>query len=366
MQVNLLPVHDAALLHSRLDGLPACLSAKDFRSLTVAVLSSGGPASLIHPSSDELRERVRRDEEQEARAAATLVPTRSADVISEAERNIERSSRTFHRQVARDGAAEQFQQQRQAFRQALTDAKDKGSRVASTDSPAKHARSDTKLPAAADSELREATARKATRPTGDNSAGTARGVSATRSAAGQAVDAAPARVLRAAGAGTPVRAGSAARPNALAPGATGGRAVASSRSAARATVLTQAQPGRAAAGGALKAAGNAPGAVAAARGPAKPGALAATKTGGARPAGNAAWDANIERILAASFISQNRTRASAHRRDFGFPPTSLSHPAIRACGLHPPVSWWRRFRSSNRRAAGAKNGQAHRGGRPLS
>ena len=68
---------------------------------------------------------MRRDGERRELVAATLMPIRSADVINESERRVEFSSRTFRRNVARDGAAEQFQEGRRAFRQALNAAREK-------------------------------------------------------------------------------------------------------------------------------------------------------------------------------------------------------------------------------------------------
>jgi len=95
------------------------------RELNQTLLSITGEkhASGRQQHASELRERVRRDDRLRAQALAALVPTRPADVINAAERNVESTSRTFHRQVARELRVERLATDRQAFRAALGEAK---------------------------------------------------------------------------------------------------------------------------------------------------------------------------------------------------------------------------------------------------
>ena len=106
-----------------------------------ASLGNGRVAGLLCAVSDEIDapwmsdasrgsgQRSRRDEDSDTSVAAAPVPMRSADVINEAERNVEFSSRAFRRQVAQEGATEQFQSDRQAFRDALSAAREGQSRT---------------------------------------------------------------------------------------------------------------------------------------------------------------------------------------------------------------------------------------------
>jgi flagellar hook-length control protein FliK len=297
MQVNLLPLHDAALVCSRMAGLPL-------------FVPGASPEPSKQAETEELRERVRRDEEAEARAAATLVPTRSADVISDAERNVERSSRAFRRQLARDGAAEQFRQGRQAFREALTDAKEKGARVASQSSADADRQSAAKTQPKANADSHVAAGRRASPAAGTDSASAPMTRDAARPIGSQVADPGAASVRALPSAGTAAAAGTAtaaaldvavsgtmaARPAQSRPGA---------GPVALSTLVRAAKPGGTVG---AKAGSAALDAAASTRRLAKPGTLTAAKGGTARPAENAAWRANIERI-----VRVVRSRISAER-----------------------------------------------------
>lgn len=85
----------------------------------INVLSPLTTAPSVRDFETQLRDHVRKDQEHEARAAETRAPTRSADVTTRAERDMERSSRAFRRQAHRGQAAEQFRTARHAFRDAM-------------------------------------------------------------------------------------------------------------------------------------------------------------------------------------------------------------------------------------------------------
>jgi len=278
MRVNLLPVYDAPLIRNRLGG--TLFSAADRL-----------PEPLRQTKTDELRERIRRDKQQEARAAATLVPTRSADVISDAERNVERSSRAFRRQLARGRAADQFRCDRQAFRQALTDAKGKDSPVAARSLTDAKPRPDA-TQAKPNTELHTATASKTPPQGGTGSTTPPPSTEPTRPPTGQPFGPAAARL--------PLSASTAATPSAggtTAPSAVGSWTAALARqnnaTLGRAASSAQVQAAKPSGTSGVKAGS----AASAARGTAKLEARAAAKTGGQRPAESAKWDANIERIV---------------------------------------------------------------------
>jgi flagellar hook-length control protein FliK len=278
MQVSLLPNCAALLAHNRTDGI-------------LPSLPGSQPESSINTRKNELRERIRRDDEQEARALAALVPSRPADVINEAERNVERSSRAFHRQVARDGAAAHFQQDRRAFRQAMAGAREKGPHLTprNTDNAATQsttARTSAKRgspvvtmrPAGPRTEATSAkgpaasnAARPLSIPVPDPSAGSARAAAST--GRGVAPDAAATQAPRAPGlrltAAHAVRLAVSAQSTAARPGGTAGS----------------------------KAGGPAPAGAGSARSPTKAGASPAVKANAARAAQNTTADANIERIV---------------------------------------------------------------------
>lgn len=282
MQVNLLCVQEAAPTRGRRDGL------------SVSLIGTS-PLPTLRGEEQTVREQIRRAEEKDA-AAATLVPTRSADVIAEAERNIDRSSRTFRRQVARETAIEQFRQDRQAFRQALTEAKGQGTQ------------STAQRPASTAMHLHEAAQDKL----GDESrvAGAGKGTSATPAQSARPVPAADSahagsRTVDSSAAAqrlassTAGRGGQGSRQTAALSGTLARSAAASvvrSDAAIRIGPATQAQAAKAGGSGAGKGGGPAPAGLAM-RGPARAAAPAAARATASRPAKNADWDANIERLV---------------------------------------------------------------------
>ncbi len=284
MQVSLLPNYAAALVHNRMGGM---LSSVPGRS----------PEPAIPAQRDELRERVRRDEEREARAVATLVPTRSADVINDAERNLERSSRAFRRQVARDGAAEQFQQDRRAFRQSLAGAREKGMDLTSRNSTDAEAQPSAKLRAKVDAASHGTPTDKAGPRVGAASAKAPTLSDAARPLGSQVpgLPGASARVASSAGRGVVPNAAATQALRAAGSDSTGARAADSRVAASRLASPPQVRAARPGGAGGLKAGGTTPGAPL--RPLAKAQVLAPAKASGARPAENAAWDANIERIV---------------------------------------------------------------------
>jgi flagellar hook-length control protein FliK len=283
MQVNLLCVQEAAPTRGRQN------------HLSIAMVGTS-PLPMLQGEEQEFRDRVRRAEEKDA-AAATLVPTRSADVIAEAERNVDHSSRAFRRQVARETATEQFRQDRQAFRQALTEAKGQGTQTA----PQRPGNAAMHPHEAAQDKLGDgsrvdgagkgtpATPPQSARPvpapdsahagarTVDSSAAAQRLASSTAAGGGQG--------NRQTGALSGTLARSAAAP-----------VVRSDAAAIRTGPATQAQAAKAGGSGVGKGGGPAP-AVLATRGPARAAAPAAARATASRPARTADWDANIERLV---------------------------------------------------------------------
>lgn len=300
MQVSLLSVPDVALTGSRAGGMVLCALGS----------SSQSPAG---DQTEGLRARVRRDEQREAEAVATLVPTRSVDVINQAERNVERSSRAFRRQLAREGAAEQFREDRQAFRRALTEAEGKGSRATSRGPANTRLQTGARIQAGRDVNGATDGAGKAPRSASDAAAKAPATDSAhppTKPHAGSTF--ASVRAAIAAGSMASAGAGSAAGFETFVPNMVPLRVVRAdpgvSRVASSAPVRAAAKSGGTAG---AKAGANPPGTAHSTRGPGKGASLSAAKTDGSRPAENAARDANIERIvrLVRSRISGERAHA---------------------------------------------------------
>jgi flagellar hook-length control protein FliK len=119
MRVSLFSAPDAGLGSGRVAGL-------------LCAVSDGIDGPWMGDTPCGSCQRGRRDEDFKTSVAATPVPMRSADVINEAERNVEFSSRAFRRQVTREGNTEQFQSDRQAFRDALSAAREGQSRATSS------------------------------------------------------------------------------------------------------------------------------------------------------------------------------------------------------------------------------------------
>lgn len=96
--------------------------------------TSGG--LLLVGESDEARDRQRHEREHEEAVAAALAPNDPTSIINRDERDVTRTSRAFKRQVSRDEGMRQFREDRQSFRETLTDAAREGKREAPSESRA--------------------------------------------------------------------------------------------------------------------------------------------------------------------------------------------------------------------------------------
>jgi flagellar hook-length control protein FliK len=108
MQVNLLCLNDTALPDQRVGGVLLALQGECFEP-------------LLKHQTQVFGERARRAAEHDPEEAAAQAATCSANVIKQAERNVEGSSRSFRRQVAHEGGVEQFRETREGRRQAGQD-----------------------------------------------------------------------------------------------------------------------------------------------------------------------------------------------------------------------------------------------------
>lgn len=282
MQVNPLSLHDAAVLDSRTGGV--LLSPQ-----------RGCFEPLLRSETRGVHERARGADEQDAEAVAAQVPTGSAEVINEAERNMEGGSRAFRRQVAREDATSQFREGRQALREALQkegagptsrDSRGVSTRSESQSQPKSNNRSDaapaTKAPPADGGSVKASTTKTAT------------GSSDPRGAAA----ATSARVATAPSPAVTSSAGSAGVWTAKVTNTVAGRGLPNASGATRTAVLQQGQAGvKPGAAGGTKGTAQGPAASPSARGSARGRAFSAVRADGTRAAENADRTANIERIV---------------------------------------------------------------------
>jgi hypothetical protein len=276
MQVNLLALNDDAIRGKRLSGVLLSLPGDAF-----------GP--LLHCQTGAAEVQSRRAAEHDPLAGTPQEPTRSVDVINEAERKVDRSSREFQRRAAHDSGVEQFRQARQESRQALREKDAAGSARDSFksggNSPPKSAppAAAASTPPAKPRPVSDDRARMHTTESGPNPSSNRDVADATfpRATLGR-----PTLV------GQP---GSAAMPIANPVAAYGfPNAVSAIRTAAVLQVQSAARP---AAAGNAKGGAQPPGASAPARGTAKGGGLFDLKANAARAAECAQRTANIERIV---------------------------------------------------------------------
>ena len=282
MQVNLLSLHDAALLNGRMGGVLLSMQGGSFepllRSETRGVQEGTPPA-----------------DERDAEALAAQVPTGSAEVINEAERNMEGTSRAFHRQVAREGATSEFREARQAHRQALqkegADPVCRGSRGAGARSELQsEPKSNDKSDAASVTKPRPAEG-------GSVKASAAKAASGSWDPRG-ATAATSARVATPPGHAVTSSAGSPTVSTAKLTNTVAARGLPNAVGATRTAVLQQGQAGvKPGAAGGAKGVAQGPTASLAARGSARGGTFSAVRADGSRAAENADRTANIARIV---------------------------------------------------------------------
>ena len=278
MQVNLLSSNDAAVPDKRIAGV-------------LLLLQGGSFEPLLQHQTRTLRERAGREDERDPVAAAAQAATRSADVIKEAERNIERSSRAFRRQVAHDSGVEQFRQERQGLRQAL---QEKAAGPSSRGSSGMGGRSE---PEATPKSGDKSTVANNARPTTAHLAKTPATGPATSSLDNRAADAVSTRAASASQP-PPSSLGSPAISTTNAGNTVAGRVMLNAVSAMRPAASLQLQvAGRPSAANSAKGNAQTPVGPLSARGSTKAGASSATRANGSRAAENADRTANIERIV---------------------------------------------------------------------
>jgi flagellar hook-length control protein FliK len=281
VQVNPSSLLDAAVLNSYTGGLLLSAQHGSFEPL-LRVEAQG----LCGPTPDE--------DERDAEAVAAQVPVRPVDVINEAERNVEGSSRAFHRQVAREGATDQFRESRQALRQAWqeegAEPASRGSRTTGTGSATQaDLKSDPRRNAAAVIRARftgTGSAETGTTKTATGSAGVR--VMAAASSARAATSSGPALAHQ--GAGTAVTTASVLN-------AAAGRGLPGFLAGVRGAASSQAASMKPGAAGGIKGAPPATNASFATRGSPRGEALTGAKANRSQAAENADRMANIERIV---------------------------------------------------------------------
>ena len=243
--------------------------------------------------SEDVRDRREREDEHAAAVAAALAPNDPASVINQAERDVSRSSRAFKRQTAREEGVNQFREQRQSFKEALSDVSSAGARKppSGSQTPEKAGASSTQAKPDAKSDARKAEIpNQSSSSKSQNTASKAGdGETAARSSdsgAGQ---------QRAAGAAAS-SSGSSANGGGFAVGAArvtqagGIRAISSASSAARGAVSRPS-------GGASKPGAVATGLANKARGSFRTSATSAARSGEADASRSAERQANIDRIV---------------------------------------------------------------------
>jgi flagellar hook-length control protein FliK len=298
MRVNLLAVPEAARIADRVGGLllplPGDISAAEFQR-----------------EEEQRTERIRRSDEKAAAAIAALGATRPADVVQEAERNLDRSSRAFRRQTVRDAATDRFQEQRQAFRQALSEAEGRRTPVAArtpaeaappggekTQGETRSATSETahvrRSPTGPNNAAEQTKAPPAVRPAGNQ-------ITAESGPAGRATQSAGA-ALRPGGGQAPAATAIPSQPM-IGQFARGNGSAAASRSPAQ---VEAAQSGSS--NGGAKGGGNVPAVAGATRAASRSATPAGAKGRATQRAENAEWRANLERI-----VRVVRSRVSAQR-----------------------------------------------------
>ncbi len=296
MQVSLRSLHTAAVLNNRTGGMLLSVQGGSFEP-------------LLQRQAEELRERVRRDDEQEVEAAALMVPTRSADVIDEAERNIEHTSRAFRRQVAREGAAEQFRQDRQGFRQALERGGKENDGTVSRNPSDANAQSEAKSSPKASKQPSDSAANKAQSVRADSAKASSTPVN-PRASASQAGGRVPMPTASATTAAT-ASAGSMSTLNSVLVARMTSSVTRGNVGVVRSASAMQAQAAaKPSAAGGVKGNSQAQFAALSPRGSTKAGAHAATKADGSRPAENADRAANIKRIV--RLVAQNIRGERSH------------------------------------------------------
>jgi flagellar hook-length control protein FliK len=274
VQVNLLSLNDTAVLDKRTGGV-------------LLALQGGSFVPLLKHEAQVLSERARPGDEQDSQVAAAAAPC-SADVIQEAERNVEGSSRAFRRQVAHESGVEQFRQGREGTRQAMQ---------AKEAAPASRASSGSSTESQTESTLKAGARSTATTEARAASAASAKAnspASATNST-GNRVNSNPASTQAPSAAKAATGSPSSAAPTGNGITARGGpAALAPVRAAAAVQVQAAARPG--AAGGA-KGSGQAPVASVSARSSVRTSTFSATKAGASGAAENADRSGNVERIV---------------------------------------------------------------------
>jgi len=281
MQVNLLSLHAAAVLNGRTGGVLLSMQGGSFEP-------------LLRSETRDVQEDAGRADERDAEAVAAQVPTGSAEVINEAERNMEGSSRAFRRQVAREGATSEFREARQAHRQAL---QKEGADPACRDSRGPGTKSESQSEPKSNGKSDAAPVTK-TRPADGGSVKT----SVAKAASGSC-DARGATAARSARVAIPpghaaTNGGGPAASNAKLANTIAARGLPNAVGATRTAVLQQGQAGgKSGAAGGAKGTAQGPIASLAARGSARGGTFSAARADGSRAAGSADRTANIARIV---------------------------------------------------------------------
>jgi flagellar hook-length control protein FliK len=278
MQVSLLSLNDVTVLDKRISGALFSLQDGSFGSL------------LQHPAS-ALDQPAQQKDDRDGEAAAGHTAPCSTEVIKEAERNVERSSRTFQRQVAHDRGVEQFRQERQGLRQASQE-------KATAPSPRGSSSTGTESSPETASKLAD----KATTANKTQDSGTHSGKSPTARPTTSSIDYRPADALstRAAltGQSTPRSSGNAVASTARVSNGLTARALPNAVGVTRVTAAAQVQAAaRPIVVGSPKGSAQTPLGALSARSSTKSGAFSTVKAGVSRAADTADRGANIERIV---------------------------------------------------------------------